>query len=437
MIRDIKAYIRCFNKPKFVRQIEDVEESTLTATGMSKNLAYIFICGPMNKEGGIATIVSEASNYLGEKKIGCAVLTFGDTAIRKLHKNTLGLNIEAKPFLDTCKTVARIFNGKSKLLIVGFDPKTAAYAILIGTYLKLFRVARSIKQLVYIVHPREFFPDFENRRTHAINRHFAQFIGPETFIYMNEATQRSHEAFLGWKNASGAILPIPLTTRFPRWKPSPAPKTPLRICSVGRIVKFKAYNFCAPEIAKKLAERGLEVTWDIFGYGEDVNGLRNILSQQTIPRVKLRGELPIENFDKVVSEYDVFVGMGLSALHAAQLGLPTILSIDSAGNECYGWLTDAPFGLVGEQTSCLPRYEIEEVLLRYAAMSADERIDISKRQIEYVGNYSIVKFIEGLNLVSPSGDRPLVTLPQLASLAFLFINSKSVRRLSRSIRTSR
>jgi hypothetical protein len=378
-----------------------------------------------------------ASRYLAEQHMACACLVFGDISSTKLHPNVVAIDLGRTGFWTTCKQIARSMPDGEDIIIVSFDPKTSAYAVLVSSYLRMARATGSVKHLINVLHPREFFPHFENMRTHRMNRMLASMIGPESFVYMNEPVQRSHEKFFKWKPTSPATLTVPMDARPPRWTSQARSDRLLRVCSVGRIVAFKAYNFEAVGVSKELANLGLEISWDIFGYGDDEAKLRTMLKKQGKSRVCLKGELPIRQFDATVSKYDVFVGMGLSALQAAQLGVPTILAVDSAGSESYGWLDRVPHGIVGENIAGVQKQQISEVLIKFSEMSVSKRRKVSARQVRAAERYSVDAYIKGLKSIASISLDQRTLLPKLASLAYLLTNSKIFRRIFRALKLNR
>lgn len=398
-----------------------------------RRTSYLFVSGSITREGGIGSIVAMVSRYLAEQHMACACLVFGDIPSTKLHPNVVAIDLGRTGFWTTCKQIARSMPDGEDIIIVSFDPTTSAYAVLISSYLRMVKATGSVKHLINVLHPREFFPHFENMRTHRMNRMLASMIGPESFIYMNEPVQRSHEKFFKWKPISPATLTVPMDARPPRWTPQARPDRLLRVCSVGRIVAFKAYNFEAVGVSKELANLGLEISWDIFGYGDEEAKLRTMLKKQGKSRVSLKGELPIRQFDATVSKYDVFVGMGLSALQAAQLGVPTILAVDSAGSESYGWLDRVPHGIVGDNIAGIQKQQISEVLIKFSEMSVLKRREISARQVLAAKRYSVDAYIKGLKSIAPIGLDQRTLLSKLASLAFLLVNSKIFRRIVRAL----
>ena len=356
--------------------------------------AYLFLSGSIGREGGIASIVIRTTGYLAENGVRCAALTFGDIPDNKLHPDVLAIPGHETGFRAACRQISDKFSGCDEIVVVSFDPKTAAYGLLMSSYLRMRRIAGSVTFCIDLLHPREFFPHFENSRTHRLNTMLASSIGPENFAYMNEPVQRSHEAFWQWPHSQPTVLPVPMDARPARWTPQERPDGALRICSVGRIVAFKSYNFETVAITEELADRGKESSWDIFGYGDDEDRLQNILKTQAKDRVRLKGELPLKEFDTTVPQYDVFVGMGLSAIQAAQLGVPTILAVETCGDTSYGWLENVPFGIVGENIDGVERQRIVDVLDNFTAMTAAEKTALSKRQIAAANRYGMEGYVE-------------------------------------------
>jgi 1,2-diacylglycerol 3-alpha-glucosyltransferase len=160
------------------------------------------------------------------------------------------------------------------------------------------------------------------------------------------------------------------------WKPGTGKK--LRICSVGRIVPFKTYNYDAMEIIQSLLAEQIEVEWDIFGDGPDRPALE-AKAKATQVNLRFRGEVAYDQLQATMLEYDVFVGMGTAALEAAQTGMPTIVALSDVPRGTYGFLDEAPSDSVAELVEGYPPGDLLADLRRFAGLTMPERLALGRR----------------------------------------------------------
>ena len=104
----------------------------------------------------------------------------------------------------------------------------------------------------------------------------------------------------------------------------------------------------------------------------------------------------MEHFDDIVSNYDLFVGMGTAAVQAAQLGVPTILAIVDDADGAHGFIHQAPFGNLGEQDTNVPTQDLGAVIETYLQAGTVERQCISDAGIAYANRYVADNYAEQL-----------------------------------------
>jgi hypothetical protein len=236
----------------------------------------------------------------------------------------------------------------------------------------------------------------EKRHVHYLNLLLGLLIGPSRFVFMNEQCRETHSAFFSQDLSANAIVPVPIDRRDPRWNVQQETEA-LRIVAVGRIVDFKAYNFALPGILIDLESRGYKVTCDIFGYGaEEPKLVRAIQDAEASHLVKFNGPIHLEDFDNIVSEYDLFIGMGTAAVQAAQLGVPTILAIVDDPDGAHGFIQDAPFGNLGERDKRVPRQGLGAMIETYLLSGRGQRQSISNAGIAYANRYVADNYVEQL-----------------------------------------
>jgi len=280
--------------------------------------------------------------------------------------------------------------------IIAFGPSATPTAYLLENYIKLGRRSADVFMSINVLHPHEFMMKDEKIHVHFMNRLLALAVGPSKLVFMNEQCRITHSTFLGRDLSSNRIVPVPIDERQPRWMVRSSDE-PIRIICVGRIVNFKAYNFALPGILDKLVDEGRSVTCDIFGYGSEEGKLANLVKQCNVSDLlRFHGPIPLEKFDDLVSGYDLFIGMGTAALQAAQLGVPTILTIVDDEHGAHGFINSAPFGNLGEKDPYAPRLDLKQTIEVYLNASPRERETISLAGISYANRYVSDNYVENL-----------------------------------------
>lgn len=305
-------------------------------------------------------------------------------------------DIPAINIFEITKNIARFPIGED-LDVIAFGPNPAALAFEFCWAASTRGIKVRFATGVY--HPRDFQRENERRHLHVLNYFLARSIGPKNIFFMNDECRRSHSQLLGLSFGDSKVIPIPMGQRPLAWVPRDNKKT-LRIICVGRIVPFKAYNFSLPGIVRSVIESGVDVVCHVYGHGTHEEELLHAIEQNSVgANVSFLGVLPFEKFDAVVLEYDLFIGMGTSAVQAAQVGIPTLLAIDNNPTECYGYLCEAPFGNVGEASDSIPKRPIRDSIISHTNKSEIELIEISNECVKsasaYEGNDYIKDALEG------------------------------------------
>ena len=114
----------------------------------------------------------------------------------------------------------------------------------------------------------------------------------------------------------------------------------IKMCAVGRLTDFKTYNFWMPNVIKELNISGCDIHLDIYGDGGSVNTVKSAVDKVS-DYVSLFPPFNYSNFNKIVSEYDLFIGSGTAIIQAASLGVPCIIGIESIEEPVtYGFFSD-------------------------------------------------------------------------------------------------
>ncbi len=355
----------------------------------------VLIYESMDRPGGIPSIVLREMALARSRKDTVFVVCRGSTPLSDVPA-TIRLDFHDSPKRWLDRIVSQVAGETRKLDIVAFSPEAAPVGFLLQGLAMANPVFESASLSLTVLHPRDLMRETESRHVHLLNRFLAHAIGLQNLVFMNEQCRATHSTFLGLDLSANSIVPAPIDERVPRWKCS-SNSGRLRIVSVGRIVKFKAYNFAFPSILAKLVAEGRDVTCDIFGYGREEPRLAELVRVHGVSdRLRFHGAIALNQFDEIVSEYDLFVGMGTAALQAAQLGVPTILALVDDEHGAHGFIDSAPFGNLGEQDKSADRHDLKKLIEWYLGASTEERKQLSLAGIRYANRYVVDDYVERL-----------------------------------------
>jgi len=286
------------------------------------------------------------------------------------------------------RTLELLSESTKKVIFVSLHPTAAIASEIAGRQIRSRNGDRiSVHHFHWVSHSRAFF--FSNRKLvrWLLQRLFLLLPVNSTY-FMNDAARIAHQTF--WQRSLVDYPVLRIVGREPSAKYVKSSKVTnhsnksachkLRIVSVGRLVPFKSYNVYAPIIIRKLRDAGIDATWDIWGYGPDEAVIASKAKEYKVNDfVKLRGKLPHELFDKTVSSYDLFVGMGTAVLEAAKTGTPVCVAVENQRDACYGHLHEAPIDSVGDRVVGFHERKLYEALSAFAAKSSREQSTIGEK----------------------------------------------------------
>ena len=388
------------------------------------------------RTGGIETLIVRMANYLVSTGAKVFVCCTAGGALEALLDNRVDVISYTDP-RDLVISIKTHHNQKisvSTTLIMSFDPISAARALMVEI---LLSKSRQVTHVSGVFHPRAYFMRGERRDRTFLYYLLACAIGKCWLFFMNEECRKSHSIKWGMDLSKSPLLALPINLLDAIWQPSD--KKNLRIVSVGRLVDFKAYNLGAAKIIKTCHERGLEVTWDIFGDGSLYNSIKSEIEALGVARhVRLMGTLDYNDFSKKVSGYDLFIGIGTAALEAAMVGVPTICATEDADSCCYGYLYELPFGNVGELQADKPTVEITDLIESYSLLSQAERLVLSVNSRSVAKKYGMPQFVNSIvDITTIDYAPPPKIVKRIVAELYLFTTESSIAKFIRDFLTKK
>lgn len=361
---------------------------------VTPELLEIFMVYGTLHTGGIETLIVRLSNFLVTSGFSTSVYCMPGGDLQP----SLNSNVNVVNYSGVEELISNIKNEREKkyrggrVFILSFDSTSAARALMIEMALpKMVQVVH----VTGIFHPHCYFMPGQPLDRILLNYFITFAIGKKNIFFMNEECRSEHAK--KWRSDLSIcpVLPLPINAVDSLWQPSR--NSSIRIVSVGRLVDFKAYSLGAARIVKSCLDRGIDVSWDIFGYGPlEAQIKSNIEAMGVEQNVRLMGKLDYDDFSKKVASYDLFVGMGTAAVEAAMVGVPTICAVVDELSSCHGYLCDLPLGNVGEFIENRPLIEIEGLIHSFAASDVGARMLLSERGVKAAKLYGMPTFVESL-----------------------------------------
>ena len=164
-----------------------------------------------------------------------------------------------------------------------------------------------------------------------------------------------------------------------------------KICTVGRLVDFKTYNFWLPKVISDMNLEGYNIILDIYGDGDKKEKVKDMVKEYH-QYSNLLPEFEYSKFDSVVREYDLFIGSGTAIVQAASLGIPCIIGIESIKKPLtYGFFSD--FYKYEYHLDSLPfnKVFISELIKNYISSSIDQKNSLKVKHKLAADEFNIEK----------------------------------------------
>lgn len=165
---------------------------------------------------------------------------------------------------------------------------------------------------------------------------------------------------------------------------------PLKICAVGRLVEFKTYNLYMLNVVSSLLDKGIEVTFDIYGDGPLQKVMEEKIRSLNLDKhVHLKGTLNYSEFDDTVSSYDLFIGSGTAIIQAAGLGVPSIAAVENMQQpETYGFFSEVHQHEYNLKGLDIPLYNVETLILDYINFSDEQRLALKRKHLDSMQEFT-------------------------------------------------
>ncbi len=172
-----------------------------------------------------------------------------------------------------------------------------------------------------------------------------------------------------------------------------------KIVSVGRLAEFKLYNLWMIDLIAELISEGYIIQYDIYGDGPLKKQVINHISDLYLDKcVSLREQIPYKDFNRVVSDYDLFLGGGTALRQAAGIGVPSIVAIDSLALPItYGFITDCldiDFTVYQEE---LQMKNVKDIIIDLIKMDSSQRDELIRNHLTLARSLTMELFHENFN----------------------------------------
>lgn len=242
-------------------------------------------------------------------------------------------------------------------------------------------------------------------------------VGAPNIVFCTEGCRTWHEPALGAEVKESHVSP--LLIELPEARPSSRPHRPagepIQIVSVGNFTPFKTYHFTLPFVLRDLRSAGVKVHWTVFGEGPELERTRRIVAEAGVEDlVTLAGRVPYERFHDEVAKADLYIGAGTTLIEASALGVPTLVALDDNSDATTpGYFCDRRGIYTSDVAGDERLVPFADAIAAFAAMSEDERSDLSERSVRAAGIYSIARAEEEIATIHAMAKpvRPRMSVP--------------------------
>ncbi|TLX21357.1 hypothetical protein [Thermomonas fusca] len=254
-----------------------------------------------------------------------------------------------------------------------------------------------IKHVMGIYHPKQWAVMLDSAYSRARSRVFRRVmegVPPENMIFNSSAALDSSRDLINFGPGS-VVLVAPSVGPVPNKPYNPLGSLGcMEVVTVGRFVDFKVSSVIqmirlVDRINDEIPGR---LRYIVYGEGPCRHQLEEEAGRSRHPEfVEIKEVVPRELFSTVVSGAQIFFGMGFAVVHAAMLGIPSLIAIqDERGPVTYGWfskydhLLSPMFGDVSPQGVIEP---LDGVIREFLSLSGDERVLLASSCVSAAAPY--------------------------------------------------
>lgn len=343
---------------------------------VAKDRLYVFVGDEMNI-GGIETLLVRMANQVAELGYPVVVMAKDGPCMSSLSHRISAIRVDERK---------SIFSHLKQLPTAHLTPKTKVFiwAAIPYALVSIYKYQRHLYQktgaksvsVSGIFGPARSYQSLKHRLEMMRHRLVLGWLPRDSVYFMSKTVQDTYIAQFGSSFARWPIHKLSLDISDAAWRPREG--NVLKIVSIGRITKFKPYNFGALDVLDTMREKNIAVHWSIWGHGDESELLEKSIRDRGLSSyVTFEGALPYSQFKPVALGSDLFVGMGTAALEAALVGVPTVVALTWSRLGTYGFLHQCPDDSIGEHCTGHEETSLIDIILSYGTLSQQQRLEIS------------------------------------------------------------
>lgn len=273
------------------------------------------------------------------------------------------------------RTLQIVKSTRKTIILVTLHPTAAMAALCMAELIQRKPSSKDVRLFQWVSHSRAFF--FSGKIVSSLLKNAFFRLPVRSTYFMNEPARDAHATH--WKTNLEEYQILRIIGRNPTSINALSTDDKVSVVSVGRLVPFKSYNRHVPAIVAKLRSEGLDITWDILGYGPDEKFIASEIEKLGVSSsVRLLGALDHDSFDETVVKYNLFVGMGTAILEAGKTGTPTIVAAENSGARCYGYIFETPSDSVGDVVTGHKQRLLDDCIRDFSRTGVEERRSIGR-----------------------------------------------------------
>ncbi len=231
-----------------------------------------------------------------------------------------------------------------------------------------------------IYHINEFyFKGNEHWYFNKINTFILNHIPPENVFMYNEIVQKKYNELYGNRFKNNELNTIGVDIEA--FESVHIAQQNLRIVSIGRLTPWKKYNNAIIDVIKDYKEKGINLKYDSYGDGNELNHLRDKVAKNNLTGlIHFYPSIPYTDFQKVISNSLMFIGAGTALIEASACGLPSLIGVENEDEPVsYGFLHDTSSYTYQEKELGLPTKSFTFYIDYLLSLSPDEyRLETEK-----------------------------------------------------------